>query len=204
MPVSGEIYVQQLNAPCRRTPSGGLQCVPARSYSAVADAEGRFETEVLVPDDYSLRFSADPGLLGSNWWGGLAVSVRDGKSVRDLVITVSRAATLIVRVNDPLELLPAQGTQVWGNRLIVGVGNTTGAFWAATTGPRDTFGGFDYRLTIPYGLPLILWVFTRDFRVTDESGNALNTEGPNTVFTVPPFTCTKRFLLNVSPRAAAR
>jgi hypothetical protein len=121
-----------------------------------------------------------------------------------LVFTLRRAATLIVRVNDPLGLLPAQGTQASGNPLIVGVDASPSGFHGATTGPRDALGGFDYRLTIPYGLPLTLWVFTRYFRVTDASGNALNTEGLNTVFTVPPFTCTKKFVLNVSPLAPAR
>ena len=149
MPVSGGIYVWQRNPPCwQNHPFGGWHCDLPRSYSAVADAEGRFETKEVVPDDYYLSFSAGTELLDSNWLGVYELSVRDGKSVRDLVITLRRAATLIVRVNDPLGLLPAQGTQASGNRLIVGVDATPGGFHGASTRPRDALGGFDYRLNI--------------------------------------------------------
>jgi hypothetical protein len=208
MPVAGEVQLVQYDIPCSPSPSGSPWCGPGVDYWVVTDAEGRFETKVLEPHIYWVSAIAGRGLLRSASWGDVSqlfqLNLKNGKSIRDLVITLRRAATLIVRVNDPLELLPIQGARLSGSRLTIGVFTLQGGYYVAFEGPRDAAGALDYSLSIPYGVPLTLWVLARDIKVTDESGTQINTSGPNTLFTVPAFTCTKRFVLNVSPLRAAQ
>jgi hypothetical protein len=202
MPVGGSVYFWQADVPCTSTPSG-VHCNAPIYYSVNSDSEGQFHTPVVQPLRYYFQASAS-GLLNIGTWDRVGVvDVRDASPVRNLAITLRRAAGLVVRVNDPHNLFfhPCASPASCSN-LIIGIrfGATFQAFLGATAEPRDADGGIDYRLPIPFDTPLRLWVFTRDYFITDESGVPINTEGPNAVFTVPRDTCTKRFILNITGR----
>jgi hypothetical protein len=60
--------------------------------------------------------------------------------------------------------------------LIVGVVFGSGAFLAADITSVDR-SGRDYQITIPAGMPLKLWVFSRHVTLTDSKGLAVDNSG---------------------------
>ncbi|MCW5981197.1 MAG: hypothetical protein KIT09_24150 [Bryobacteraceae bacterium] len=64
----------------------------------------------------------------------------------------------------------------WAPNLIVGVVFGTGAFLAAAIARFDE-SGRDYQMSIPAGLPLKLWVFSRHVTLTDTRGLPVDNSG---------------------------
>jgi hypothetical protein len=82
-----------------------------------------------------------------------------------------------VRVNDPAGLLPPGNTSpLRAPNLIIGVVFGDGAFLGADNTGVDA-AGRDYQMSIPTGVPLKLWAFSRHVTLTDSRAAPVDNSG---------------------------
>lgn len=80
-----------------------------------------------------------------------------GSSNTSRAVRVRRGGIVRIRLDDPQGLLPATETSYGERRAKVGVMTPTEAFHAATLRSRDP-GGRELVITVPFDMPLRLWV----------------------------------------------
>ncbi len=79
-----------------------------------------------------------------------------------------------VRINDPPHLLPQVTDGTWTPRkLVVGVAFGAGAYHGVPNTAADS-AGRGYRLVVPVGVPLSLWLYSTDVALADAGGAAVS------------------------------
>jgi hypothetical protein len=139
-----------------------------------ADANGAFNLPNLPVGDYLLCATVPnaPYLDPCQWAQSMRVTV-NANAVSSVSLALAKGVYLKVRVNDPAGLLPQTiDGPMGGGKLVVGVNFANGAYLGAQNIGVDS-GGRDYRMVIPTGMPLKLWMYGRDVSLTDASGSAV-------------------------------
>ena len=146
--------------------------------SVSADTNGVFALSSLPAGDYYLcpEVPSAPYLNPCKWFSTPQVTISAGAVQRPSLV-LKRGVFLRVRVNDPAGLLPpVKDSPSRAANLIIGVVFGSGAFLAATNTRMDQTGR-DYQMSIPAGMPLKLWVFSRHVTLTDSLGSPVDNSG---------------------------
>ncbi|HUD99950.1 MAG TPA: carboxypeptidase-like regulatory domain-containing protein [Bryobacteraceae bacterium] len=164
-----------------RTGSGPPRLSPGESYasaSATTDTLGRQAVQGLPVGNYLVCVAAeDQPILDPCKWSTPPPLEVTRQSTASLDFAVQRGVFLRVRANDPKGLLPAsQPSPMSPAHLIVGIIFGTGASLAAQRVSVDT-GGQDYRIAIPTGMPLQLWLVSGFVTLADQNGAPLQNVG---------------------------
>ena len=97
-------------------------------------------------------------------------------------LVLRKVVFLKVRISDPAGLLPpVNNNPSRAPNLIVGVVFGSGAFLAAEIARADR-SGRDYQMSIPAGVPLKLWVFSRHVTLTDAKSLTVDNSGARIPF----------------------
>jgi hypothetical protein len=163
---------------------------PGESYfsaSITTDALGRHSLQNVPAGAYLVCVDApDLPILDPCKWDTPPLLEVTGNRTTNLDFTVWRGVFLRVRVNDPIRLLPSsESSPLAPAHLIVGVFFGTGASLAAQRVGADA-GGQDYRMAIPAGVPLDLWVVSGFVSLADQNGAALKSTGTRIPFEAVP------------------
>ena len=175
--------------------------------SIASNTLGGFDVPNLPSGDYLLcaEVPSEAYLNPCKWSVSPKVHVASGEVQRPAVV-LQKGVFLKVRVNDPQRLLPpVKNDPSRAANLIIGVVFGNGAFLAAELARADGTGR-DYRIAIPAGAPLKLWVFSRHVTLTDSAGAPVDNSGGRIPFEAD-IGRDQEFVLNVSSldqRAAER
>ncbi len=164
------------------------QPVPApgetvKSGAASADASGAFALPSLPVGSYAICASVPglPYLDPCKWSAGPIVTVA-ANATTGYTLALTKGVFLKVRIGDPKHLLPqVKDGPLRAGKLIVGVKFGDGAYQGAQN-TSVAANGRDYQMVVPAGLPLQLWLFSRDVALTDASGKAVNSPGTTIPF----------------------
>ncbi len=142
----------------------------------LTDASGSFAAAGLPIGDYSLCASVpSTAYLDSCQWKGTVRVTVAASATSNQNVVLQKGVFLKVRVNDPMGLLTQNGPSDAG-KLVVGVNFGNGAYLgAALTGTDAT--GRNYQMAVPAGVPLQLWLFSRQVALTDVTGKPVDTSG---------------------------
>jgi len=155
--------------------------------TSTTDATGKHAAQGLPPGNYlvCVDVPAQP-LLDPCRWGPAppVVQVQAGQTAQ-LNIPLQSGVFLQVRFNDPLGLLPATQTAADIPHVVTGVFAGKGGYLAASRISVDS-SGQNYRMAIPTGVPLSLWLFSRHVLLADSAGNAVPAQGSRTPFQASP------------------
>ena len=166
-----------------------------RFPKSVRNAPGEFTVNQLPAGEYAFCTSA-PGFLATCKWGpGIFANISAGQVVNLPQVRLEPSADLRIRLNDENGLYSA-GDVMSGPNVIFGVRTKQGTFHKMTEVSRDK-AGVDFRLTVPFDQALTLWVFSRELVLVDETGQAVDTSGPNGEFVVSQGSYGRTFTLNV-------
>lgn len=184
--VGATVVYSRLPSFLPRTIGSPPQLAPGESYfsaSATTDAAGRHAAQGLPPGKYVVCAGApDQPILDPCKWSTPPPLEITGNAATSLDFAVQRGVFLRVRVNDPQGLLPAsEPTPMSPAHLIVGVFFGTGASLAAQRADVDA-GGQDYRMAIPTGAPLQLWLVSGFVELADQNGVPLQIAGTKIPF----------------------
>jgi hypothetical protein len=143
-----------------------------------ADSTGGFALRGLPSGNYVICGSVR-GLLyidPCKWSTAPIVSVA-ANATTAYNLTLTKGVFLNVRIDDPTHQLPqATDGPLRPVKLIVGVKFGNGAYQGAQNIGVDA-SGRDYQIAVPAGIPLRLWIFTRDVALADATGKGINAGG---------------------------
>ena len=203
-PVAGAVVsytrITRLVGPAARARPAPGEAVVRSSISS--DANGAFAVSNLPAGDYVLCAEApsQPYLNPCKWSSAPKVTIAAG-AVHRPALVLKKGVFLKVRVNDPKGLLPpVKNDPSRAPNLIIGVVFGSGAFLAAAITRADQ-SGRDYQMSIPVGVPLKLWVFSRHVTLTDALGLPVDNSGGRIPFQAVAGK-DQVFTLNVSGRDA--
>jgi len=155
--------------------------------TSTTDATGKHAAQGLPPGNYlvCVNVPAQP-LLDPCKWGPASpvVQVQAGQTAQ-LNIPLQSGVFLQVHFNDPNGLLPATLTAAEVPHVVTGVFAGNGGYLAAGQVAADA-SGQNYRMAIPTGVPLSLWLFSRQVLLADSAGNAVSAQGSRTPFQASP------------------
>jgi hypothetical protein len=140
------------------------------------DAIGGFTLSGLPSGNYVICGSARgfPYIDPCKWASAPIVSVA-ANATTSYVLTLTKGVFLNVRINDPThQLQQALDGPLSPRKLIVGVKFGSGAYQGAQNISVDA-NGRNYQIAVPAGIPMRLWLFSRDLALSDASGSAVNT-----------------------------
>ncbi len=162
------------------------------------DPTGNFALGGLPDGQYVLCVEfPEGGFLDPCAWTSSPGVLLNGMPLATQEIKVQRGSDLLIRVNDPDGLLPDTDRRSAAPNLIIGIQTPSGAFNAA----REVFverTGRELALTVPFDTPLYLWVFTRHYRIHDESGKEIDMNGAMIPLTIPHGTASHRAVLTIA------
>jgi len=189
-----------------RTVLVGRQERPAPGEAVVrratsSDASGAFLAPNLPAGDYFLcaEVPSAPYLNPCKWSSAPKATIAAG-AVNRPALVLNKGVLLKVRVNDPAGLLPPVKERPFrGVSPIVGVIFGNGAFLAAANTGVGPFAR-EYQMSIPAGLPLKLWVYSRHVTFRDSAGSPVDNLGARIPFQAIPGRDAS-FVLTVSGRA---
>jgi hypothetical protein len=142
--------------------------------AAPTDAVGAYAATLLPSGSYALCASA-PGYLASCAWGAShRANVTTGQQLDFGTITLARAATVTIQLQDPLHLVPSVARI--DPLMALGVLDSDRNYHPARLVTSDS-NGHTYQVDVPYGTPLSVWFHSLVYRVADGSGTALNSSG---------------------------
>jgi hypothetical protein len=171
----------------RAVPDARNQPVPApgetvKSGAASADASGAFAL-LSLPAGYAICASV-PGLpyLDPCKWSAGPIVIVSANATTGYTLALTKGVFLNVRINDPTHQLPqVKDEPLRAGKLIVGVKFGDGAYQGAPNTGVDAEGR-DYQMVVPAGMPLQLWLFSRDVALTDAGGKPVNSAGATVPF----------------------
>lgn len=137
-----------------------------------SSATGAFTASGLPVGNYVLCASvpSEPYLDPCQWASPIIVAV-SANATSTHNIAVAKGVFLNVEVNDALGLVPAtQVTSFQRAKLLVGIYYANSAYLGLPT-TEAVNGIHGYKTVIPTGVPLSLWLFSKDVGVTDVNGN---------------------------------
>ncbi|MBI1898203.1 MAG: carboxypeptidase regulatory-like domain-containing protein [Acidobacteria bacterium] len=184
-PMAGAVVsysrITRLVGPAARArPAPGEAIVRSRISS---DTNGAFAVSNLPAGEYVLCAEV-PGarfLDPCKWSSSPKLTVVAGAVHRPAVV-LKKGVFLKIRVNDPGGLLPpVKNDPSRAPNLIIGVVFGNGAFLAAEITRADQ-SGRDHQMSIPAGVPLKLWVFSRHVTLTDSKGLPVDNSGGRVPF----------------------
>ena len=182
-PVAGARVTAIRQGRMERGPDGKRRFVSLPfSAQAIADATGSYRVPGLAAGAYDLCTEAPGYLTNCEWTQWARVNVAAGASADQGRLVLTKAATVTVRINDPLGLmrpadrfaLPLVAVRDQYRRL-------HRARQAATQGTTHIL-----EADVPYGTPLSLRVHSARFLLTDGNGAAVSRLGTELPFQVPP------------------
>jgi hypothetical protein len=185
-PIPGAVIAYQREYRSTVDSAGRLTPAPGESLArgiTTADAAGGVRISNLPSGNYAMcaYVPGAPYLDPCKWQTPIVTAVSNGTVARR-TITLTRGVFLNVHVDDPLSLLPKDpGGPLGGGNLIVGVEFGQGAYLGAESVTAAT-AGRDYQIAIPAGVPLRLWLFSRDIALVDASGNYRGPSGTQIPF----------------------
>ncbi len=159
---------------------------------------GAFGASAVPSGHYKLCASPPDGYLDTCLWTGpVDVVLAPGSSSTAGNLRLRRGAVVHIRLDDPQSLLPSVETSSveWG--VVAGVMTPAGAFRPAKLISRDATGR-DLVLTVPFDIPLKLWISPRRVSVRAPNGAALLRAGSFTTFQASPLSGTIKFQFQVS------
>ncbi len=179
-PVAGAVVsysrITRLVGPAAQARPAPGEAVVHSSISS--DTNGAFAVSNLPAGDYALcaEVPSAPYLNPCKWSSSPKATIAAGAVDRPALV-LKRGVFLKVRVNDPRGLLPpVKNDPSRAPNLILGVVFGSGAFLAAAITRADQ-SGRDYQMSIPAGVPLKLWVFSRHVTLTDAMGLPVDNSG---------------------------
>lgn len=145
------------------------------SASAAIRPDGTFQLPELVGGSYRICARA-PGTtwIDSCQWGlqGTTVSLSASQPSPNVTIVLKKGALVIVRVDDPAQLLSIHEGKTPGAHLLMGVGTDSHFFQAAAVASQDG-AGRNYQLLIPFDRPINISVGSGFFQLSDATGRVL-------------------------------
>jgi hypothetical protein len=201
-PLAGAVVsyarITRLVGPAARARPAPGEAVVRSSISS--DTNGAFAVSNLPAGEYVLcaEVPSGPYLNPCKWSSSPKVTIGAGALHRPALV-LKRGVFLKVRVNDPRGLLPPVTNDASrAPNLIIGVVFGSGAFLAAAITGADQ-SGRDYQMSIPAGVPLKLWVFSRHVTLTDSMALPVDNSGGRIPFQAVAGQ-DQVFTLNVSGR----
>jgi len=183
---------------------GHLQPPPGEAVvrsTVPSDTNGVFALSNLPAGDYLLcaEVPSAPYLNPCKWSSSPKVTILPG-TVNRPALVLKKGVFLRVRVNDPAGLLPpVKDGPLGAANLIIGVIFADGAYLGAANTSTGR-AGREYQMSIPAGVPLKLWVFSRHVTLTDSRRSPLVNPGANIPFQAVAGQ-DQLFTLSVSGRA---
>ncbi len=171
--------------------------------SAVTDAKGSHAAQGLPQGTYQVcvDVSGQPFLDPCKWSTPPSVQVKSGQT-SVLTLSLRQGVFLQIRLNDPRSLLPTSVSPADSPHIITGVIFGTGAFLAAQRASVDS-GGQNYRMPIPSGTPLNLWLFSGHVSLADSQGKTVPATGSKMAFQAVAG-ADQVFTVNITGPAAQR
>jgi len=160
--------------------------------------EGEFAFDELPDGDYRICVDAPGYLNPCRWPANSSVKLGEESRVVTRDIVVPKGCRVRIRIDDPLGLAPESTSPSQGSLIKVGVQAPAGAVHIARTVSRDATGR-DMEVTVPFDVPLKLWVHSRVLHVEDSGGEEFD-RGPNEEFTAAQGQETRQFTVNVTGR----
>jgi hypothetical protein len=160
---------------------------------------GTFQVTGLPQGRYRLCADVPDGFLDNCGWDTpVDLILAPGSSTTSRAVRVRRGGIVRIRLDDPQGLLTATETSYGERRAKVGVMTPTEAFHAATLRSRDP-GGRELLVTVPFDMPLRLWVNPNGVAVQASDGRILSRAGPALTFQVSRLSPSIEFRLRVVP-----
>jgi hypothetical protein len=151
--------------------------------SATTDAKGNHAAQAVPAGTYTVCVDAQaqPFLDPCKWSAAPNVQVKSGQT-SVLNIPLQLGVFLQIRFNDPHSLLTlSEITPLDFPHVITGAVFGKGAFLAARRVGTDS-AGQNYRMSVPSGVPLNLWLFSKDVLLTDSQGKEVSATGSQIPF----------------------
>jgi hypothetical protein len=163
---------------------GHLHELPGEAHvnaQTSTDITGSYSASQL-PDGLYILCAGAPGYLSScDWNGWHRLSLNNGQVLDFGRITLAKAATVSIRVEDPLRLLPP-GVQELPS-LALGVLDQNDNFHPAQPVALDTTGR-TFQVSVPFAKPMRFWAQSPKYTFTDAAGTPLNSAGLRIPFQV--------------------
>jgi hypothetical protein len=153
------------------------------STLAITDTKGNHSANGLPPGQYVVCVNIPAQrLLDPCRWGAAPVAQVQSGQKAVLNISLQSGVFLQIRLNDPKGLLPSSERNSFDfPHVTTGVFFRGGAFLAAERASVDSAGQV-YRMTIPAGEPLNLWLSSGFVQLTDNLGKAVPATGARIPF----------------------
>ncbi|MGD0774772.1 MAG: carboxypeptidase-like regulatory domain-containing protein [Candidatus Solibacter sp.] len=177
---------------------GRWQEAPGEAHvsSAVSTgADGTYAATQLPAGNCLLCVNA-PGYLAScDWAASHRAAITDGQQLDFGTIALAKAATVTIRLDDPLHLV--QSAAKLAPPLALGIVGYGRKFHPAQQVASDSTGR-TFQVDVPYGTPLNVWFQSPAYRIADSAGAQLNSSGALLPFQVAQNAAPPTFTLRVT------
>jgi hypothetical protein len=126
---------------------------------------------MLPAGNYALCASAPGYLTSCDWGASHRATIADGQQLDFGVITLTRAATVTIRLADPLHLVTS--AKRIDPLLSLGILDAGRGYHPARLVSSDS-AGHTYQADIPYGAPVSVWFSSHVYSIADASGKTLD------------------------------
>ena len=172
--------------------------VPGEAHvsSAVStDAAGAYAATQLPAGNYVLCVNA-PGYLAScDWAASHRAAIADGQQLDIGTVTLAKAATITIRLEDPLHLVQAPARMA--PPLALGIVGGGRKFHPARQVSSDSTSR-TFQVDVPYATQLNVWFQSPVYRVADSAGSPLNSAGAQLPFQVAKGATPPAFTIRVT------
>jgi len=144
---------------------------PHVSSAASTDAVGAYAANLLPAGNYALCASAPGYLTSCDWGASHRATIADGQQLDFGVITLARAATVTIRLVDPLHLVPSVSRI--DPLLSLGILDAGRGYHPARLVTSDS-ASHTYQADVPYSAPVNVWFSSYVYSIADASGKALD------------------------------
>lgn len=198
-PIPGTVRVflsQALPADGVRHPAPPVQTGP-QVTSRLVDKAGNFNISALAPGSYvACASTTTPGYLDPCHWATSAptFSIGAGKPTTGVKVVLANGAVIPIRVNDMSQKLlkPQEGAHDLDFQ--IHAVTSSGRHHTALISAQDA-NGRDHSVTVPFGIPITLQVFSPKVAIVESTGK-LDAPGGLTI-TVPAGKSATPVVLNV-------
>lgn len=148
-------------------------------WHATSGDRGLFRFEGLPDGQYALCAQVP----SSTWinpcaWGlrPPVMTISVGRPAASVIVVLKRGVLVPVRVDDPGQRLSQHEGKTPGAHLLLGIDSDASVFQPASVASQDT-AGRNYRIVIPFDLPVRLVVGSSFFQMSDAAGSPLPRTG---------------------------
>jgi hypothetical protein len=181
-----------------REAAGPLVKITPFAASTPARPDGTFAFTGLDPGIYRLcaQLTGKAWLNPCEWGHSNTTVILTSEQIRQgIVLTMKKAATVPIRLDDPQGLLAGK-KHTPGADVLIGVGNDAGMFHAVTIVSEDAKGR-EHSIMIPFGVPIDVVAYSKVFQLGDNAGKSFPASGARIRVNVPPGTQASKVTITV-------